>query len=125
MNKLVRLGAIAAFIALSSATIAACSSSSGSAAVESPADAAIEAVVETGPSTNPNCDPALTYASFGKDFFATFCGRCHGWTQEAAQIDGDSLAGAAGNSTSMPPSPPFPTDEQRMQLVQWLSCGAP
>jgi hypothetical protein len=121
VNKPVQRVAIAMSIALSSMTITACSSSSGGAAVEVPVDAA----VETGPSRDANCDPALTYASFGKDFFATFCGRCHFWTQESAQLDGDLLAGAAGTSTSMPPSAPFPTPDQRMQLVQWLSCGAP
>lgn len=69
--------------------------------------------------------PALTYASFGKDFFATFCGRCHIWTQESAQRDGDTIASSAGSGTAMQPSAPFPTPDQRTQLVQWISCGAP
>jgi len=106
-------------------TLAACSSSSGSAAIEARVDAAVEVGVDTVPSIDANCDPALTYASFGKDFFATFCGRCHSWTQEAAQLDGETIAGAAGTSTSMPPSAPFPTPDQRTQLVQWIACGAP
>lgn len=123
MNKPVRWGAIALGLVCSSitTTMTACSSSSGSA----PVDAAVEVAVETGRSTDVNCDPALTYASFGMDFFATFCGRCHIWTQESAQLDGDAIAGAAGSSTTMPPSAPFPTADQRMQLVQWISCGAP
>ena len=121
MNKLVQRAAIAVGLVLASMTMTACSSSSGSTAVQVPVDAA----VETGPTTDANCDPALTYDSFGRDFFGTFCARCHFWTQESAQLDGASLAAAAGTSTSMPPSAPFPTSDQRMQLVQWLSCGAP
>jgi cytochrome c5 len=117
VNRLVQRAAIAVGVLLSSIVTTACSSSSGG--------APIDAGVEASRSTDADCDPALTYASFGMDFFATFCGRCHAWTQESAQLDGDLLAGAAGTSTAMPPSAPFPTPGQRMQLVQWIACGAP
>ena len=52
------------------------------------------------------------------DFFAT--------TATAARVDQRPIEGDfAGTSTSMPPSAPFPTSDQRMQLVNWIDCGAP
>ncbi len=79
------------------------------------ADGAVEAT----------CDPSLTYASFGMNFFHTYCNRCHFWDQESAQLNGQVISDAAGTETVMPPSVPFPTAGERSQLVQWITCGAP
>jgi hypothetical protein len=113
-----RIAAVFAIVVMSAT--GACSSSSGI----SPVDAGDEAST-TGAPPDANCDPSLTYASFGMDFFATYCNRCHAWTQQAAQQSGSALEDFAGTSTSMPPSAPFPTSDQRMQLVNWIDCGAP
>ena len=119
---MVRRGLIAAQLLLS--LTAACSSTSGL----SPVDASIaETTVVADASIDANCDPSLTYASFGMSFFGTYCNRCHGWDQESAQLDGQVILDAAGAGTGafMPPSVPFPTTGERMQLSQWISCGAP
>ncbi len=110
-----------AVIVVMLALVAACSSSSGI----SPVDAGITGAPDTSRVIDANCDPSLTYASFGMDFFAAYCNRCHAWNQESAQFAGSTIVDFAGTSTSMPPSAPFPTPDQRMQLVDWISCGAP
>ena len=123
MNRLVR-----GVVLLILLPAAGCASSSGIAPIDT-VDAGDDTTTTPAPDTPPaidaNCDPALTYASFGKDFFATYCNRCHTWDQEAAQIYGSSIVDIAGTSTSMPPSTPFPTSDQRTQLVNWIGCGAP
>ena len=105
-----------------------CSSASGIAPVDA-ADAQTtggpDAANDSNDSNDLNCDPSLTYATFGMNFLDTFCNRCHAWTQQGAQLARDAIAGAAGTATAMPPSAPFPTRDQRMQLVQWISCGEP
>jgi cytochrome c5 len=105
--------------------VAGCSSSSGMLAVDAGDDMTATGPPDTSPAIDANCDPSLTYASFGMDFFATYCNRCHAWTQEGAQLSGNAIADIAGTSTGMPPSAPFPTPDQRMQLVNWIDCGAP
>lgn len=89
----------------------------------------------------------LTYENFGRSFFDTYCQRCHGSTVTGAARNGapadhsfddvldirtfaghiDEHAGSGPNATNrvMPPSAPTPTDEQRVQLSQWLACQAP
>jgi len=77
----------------------------------------------------PACDPpALTYANFGMAFLDTYCNRCHGFTQQSAQLSASALYGAAvsgGASSFMPPVDPKPSLADRMRLGEWLNCGAP
>lgn len=71
------------------------------------------------------CDPAVTYATFGMAFFATYCSNCHQWDQMSAQDVASTIIYAAGPGGFMPPGPPTPTDDQRARLAAWLACGAP
>ena len=71
------------------------------------------------------CDPSLTYASFGMQFFATYCAGCHAWDQQSAQDFGTAIVGAAGTGTYMPPVDPRPSPQERQQLTAWITCGAP
>jgi hypothetical protein len=67
----------------------------------------------------------LTYANFGMSFLATYCNRCHAFTQHAAQLEATGMIFEAGTNSYMPAAAPFPTPAQRMQLTTWLTCGAP
>jgi hypothetical protein len=82
----------------------------------------------------------LTYDSFGKAFFTSYCLRCHGAFSlgdmvsfasidniRAASriIDGRAGFGPKAMNESMPPSDPKPTDDERTKLAEWLACGAP
>lgn len=89
----------------------------------------------------------LSYASFGKAFFASYCLRCHSVGKGgsarngapsdhnfdelaviqglAAHIDGYAAAGPAATNTAMPTDDPRPSLEERMKLGAWLACGAP
>ena len=40
-------------------------------------------------------------------------------------IDELAAAGPAGVNTEMPPDAPTPTEAERLQLGEWLACGAP
>jgi uncharacterized membrane protein len=95
------------------------------------------------------CPPAstLTHGNFGQQFFSTYCLRCHtksligtqrsgapvGFNYDsaveiralAAKIDGQAAWGPTRTNTSMPPNGDKPTPEERMQLGEWLACGAP
>jgi uncharacterized membrane protein len=93
------------------------------------------------------CQPGntLTYASFGHDFMASYCLRCHSVTMVnprmappmvnfdelseirrlAMTIDAQAGAGPLATREIMPPDDPKPTLEQRQMLAQWLACGAP
>jgi uncharacterized membrane protein len=88
---------------------------------------------------------ALTYQSFGKQFFQDYCSRCHAASvtgaarqgapdeqifdtreqivAESEHLDTTAAAGPAAANTSMPPSSPTPTEAQRRQLGEWLACG--
>jgi hypothetical protein len=85
---------------------------------------------------------ALTWTNFGADFFATFCGACHGpgdslrdysllpmVQAEQAKIrcgvSPTSLAGCTIPANQFPiGTGPKPTPEQRMELVRWIDEGA-
>lgn len=86
----------------------------------------------------PSGGTALTYDNFGKDFFGNYCTSCHAAgtnVNEAqdmpfetqadiqARID-DIYEQAGGTNTSMPTSGSKPTAAERLQLEEWLSCGA-
>jgi cytochrome c5 len=86
----------------------------------------------------------LTYDSFGRNFMAKYCTRCHSSTvmgdmregapadhnfdtfagifKMADHIDEHAAAGPDAVNTAMPPSDPKPSEEERKQLGQWLAC---
>lgn len=92
-------------------------------------------------------DNTLTYESFGRDFFDSYCTRCHsselsgdlrldapvgydfdtlaGIRAHLEHIDMVSAAGPSATNTAMPETNPIPTLEERTQLGRWLACGAP
>ena len=96
--------------------------------------------------TCPAASP-LTYDNFGAMFFASYCLQCHSLSipvgpmrqappdrnfddlphvrMLAHQIDQQAAAGPSGVHEVMPPLDPKPTLPQRMQLGEWLACGAP
>jgi uncharacterized membrane protein len=91
----------------------------------------------------------LTYASFAEPFFATYCTGCHsselsgpdrhgappdhnfdtpdGIRGAAEHIDAAAAAGPDGENDAMPPptADDFPDHTERLQLGEWLACGAP
>lgn len=91
----------------------------------------------------PSGGTKLTYDSFGKSFFDKYCQSCHAAASKdrqgapakitfdtAAEIRAlaDDVYERAGDSGGgMPPSTfaNKPTDAERKQLVEWLSCDAP
>lgn len=90
---------------------------------------------------------ALSYENFGREFFDVHCISCHSAAVSGAarqapldrnfddvssirasaiQIDRQAGAGPTQQNQIMPPgSDNKPTLEQRMQLSEWLACGAP
>ncbi|MEO8700333.1 MAG: hypothetical protein ABI867_09830 [Kofleriaceae bacterium] len=87
-------------------------------------------------------DSQLTWESFGRDFMAEFCTRCHAAglqggqrrgapiehdfdSQAGVQLELDHVDAAAAGSVLMPPSSPRPSPGERRQLAEWLACGAP
>jgi hypothetical protein len=113
-----------------------------------PADGGEVVVPNTDLSTGSSCpdNSTLSYESFGRPFFASYCLRCHSAAvsgderiapegrnfdelamirESAAWIDQFAAAGPKGEHQSMPPDGDKPTLEQRTQLGEWLACGAP
>lgn len=105
-----------------------------------------------GPPTETVCpsDSQLTYANFGETFMTTYCTGCHSSTlsgdarmgapefhdfdtqlgvqKVANHIDQAAGVGPAAMNTAMPPDEddgPKPTIDERRQLAEWISCGAP
>lgn len=86
-----------------------------------------------------SCPPegtALGYEDFGKPFFASYCGSCHGGTNAYSSHAFNTLESiqdqleriyinAAGPNTTMPPGPDDPSEVERERLAEWLVCGAP
>jgi uncharacterized membrane protein len=92
-------------------------------------------------------DSTLTWDSFGQQFFADYCTRCHSSELTGAQrqgapndhnfdtvqavraeidhTDAEAAAGPDAVNTSMPIGGPTPTEAERMKLGEWLACGAP
>ncbi len=99
--------------------------------------------------TESECPPdsALTYENFGREFFDAYCQSCHASSvqgadrngapsshtydvvesirEEADEIDARAAAGPAGVNTTMPNEEPRPTELERLDLGEWLACGAP
>jgi cytochrome c5 len=102
-----------------------------------------------GPITGALCpdDSSLTYDNFGKEFFASYCNRCHAESVTGAarmmapsdhnfdtqaeiallgpHIDEYAGSGPESTNTHMPPSGKMPTKEEREKLSEWLACEAP
>lgn len=102
-----------------------------------------------GPPTQATCPQGstLTYATFGQAFLDQYCTRCHssslagsarngapkyhdfdtvgGVRSVSDHIDQTAASGPATTNTSMPPSGPLPSIEDRQKLGEWLACGAP
>ncbi|MFO0729172.1 MAG: cytochrome c [Myxococcota bacterium] len=88
----------------------------------------------------PTGGTTLTYESFGRDFLASWCQRCHGaagpyrkgapsnydfGTQRDAQAWAPRIfARSAMSNTTMPPGPDDPPEADRKKLADWLACGA-
>lgn len=87
----------------------------------------------------PTAGTTLTYDNFGKQFFASYCDSCHttaaGNKAALSVATYDTLAQiaaetsriydeAGGTNTDMPQGTKTPTDAERQQLGEWLSCGA-
>jgi uncharacterized membrane protein len=77
------------------------------------------------------CDTSLTYASFGQAFIETNCSSCHAGkespnlsTQAAVKSNSSKILQEAVYTTAMPDGADLSNDE-RMLLGQWLTCGAP
>lgn len=102
------------------------------------------AEVDAGPPEAGDAGPeGDTWATFGQDFMAQYCTRCHGeaprdyTTLEAVRADLATIRCGTSDVTlddcgSWPPaqqfpvgSGPFPSDEERARLVAWLDAGAP
>ncbi|MET0389535.1 MAG: c-type cytochrome [Polyangiales bacterium] len=101
-----------------------------------------------GTPTEAECpdDSPPTYASFGQKFMEDYCLRCHSKEVTGAarndapgdhnfdtqgeiallieHIDQYAGSGPAITNRNMPPSAPFPSDEERAKLSEWLACGA-
>ena len=98
--------------------------------------------------TLSTCPPTsqLSYQNFGRGFMESYCVRCHsssvigsarqqapvdhnfdslaGILEEAQHIDMSTASGPGGTNTSMPPSGPAPSIEERRKLGEWLACEA-
>ena len=96
--------------------------------------------------TGSECPPGstLTYENFGADFMGAYCTRCHasdrhgvdrhgaplyhdfdtfdGIIVVADHIDEYAAAGPDATNTIMPPDGEAPSDEERLQLGEWLAC---
>ncbi|MDB4932139.1 MAG: hypothetical protein JWM10_4623 [Myxococcaceae bacterium] len=78
----------------------------------------------------------LTYDNFGRQFFASYCDRCHAAgtmpsyrtvaeiRAGTSLIDSEAAAGPSAVNTLMPESGAAPTEAERRQLGEWLACGA-
>jgi uncharacterized membrane protein len=107
-----------------------------------------DAVPITGLASGASCPPnsKLSYANFGQAFFQSYCLRCHtaaisGAMRQAPldrnfdelsmiralahQIDQQAGAGPTQQNQVMPPGDNVLALAERMQLAEWLACGAP
>jgi mono/diheme cytochrome c family protein len=91
-----------------------------------------------GDATGSTCPTGstLTYATFGKAFFATNCLSCHASQQiphfnsvediRASKDDIDRAAASGPNATNTyMPEDGDVSDADRTKLGEWLACGAP
>jgi len=136
-----RFGARRLLVLVMPAVILGCSGST-------PSEAAPSATSDPGPSGATCPDAAPTYDGFAKDFFASYCVRCHSSaltgasrhgapravnfdTEEGVQsvsaelLDQMAAAGPLQQNTSMPADGPQPSRAERESLGAWLACGRP
>lgn len=102
-----------------------------------------------GPPTESTCPTpsTLTYTNFGKPFMERYCTRCHnselvgddrmgapsfhdfdtlfGIKAVSDHIDETTAAGPAVVNRGMPQNGLVPTDDERLQLGEWIACGMP
>lgn len=84
----------------------------------------------------PDGGTDLTYENFGQEFFGNNCTSCHSAgsgepiaedvpfdSQSAIQAAAEDIYKQAVKSSAMPPGG-GPSETQRQQLGEWLSCGA-
>ena len=103
-----------------------------------------EGAVATPSGAKCPSDSMLTYDNFGKEFMGKYCVRCHSSKLEgdarndapeghdfdmyegiigvAEHIDQNAAAGPDSVNTTMPPTSPKPTEEEREKLGEWLAC---
>jgi hypothetical protein len=102
----------------------------------------------TGSKCPDPSSPSVTYESWAQGFFESYCTRCHSSTlvtnserngatphanwddlptikAYASEIDAYAAGGPNGINRIMPPSDPRPSDDDRVELGEWLACGAP
>ena len=96
--------------------------------------------------TGSTCPPdsTLTYDNFGATFMGDYCTRCHasdrhgedrhgaplyhdfdtfdGIIVVADHVDEYAAAGPDATNTLMPPDGTAPSEEERLQLGEWLAC---
>ena len=78
-------------------------------------------------------DPqTLTYANYGAQFMSDHCTECHKSGDERPYLDTQARVQAAANQViaeavyhSAMPEDGSLTNAQRVELGQWLTCGAP
>lgn len=101
--------------------------------------AMVLSMLACGRTTGSTCptNNTLSYTNFGRQFFASYCDRCHAAGQlpqlagqidiraHRMEIDSEAASGPLGTFTTMPDGNPRPTMAERQQLGQWLACGAP
>lgn len=89
----------------------------------------------------PDCPQGgteLTYGNFGEAFFSTHCTSCHSDTSGVAgaenypftsltqiQAEAEDIHERAGGTNENMPPGGGPTAQERLDLAEWLSCGAP
>jgi hypothetical protein len=93
----------------------------------------------------PDGGSTLTYDNFGKKFMQDYCLRCHSVNVTGNDrigapddhnfdelvdievfkdhIDQYSGSGPSKTNTTMPPTDPKPSLEERQKLAEWLACG--
>jgi uncharacterized membrane protein len=111
--------------------------------------AACDGGEEDGTPSGAECPDGstLTWDTFGRQFLADYCTRCHSSELSGAQrqgapndhnfdsveyvraeiehTDAEAAAGPDAVNTSMPIGGPTPTEDERRKLGEWLACGAP
>ena len=65
-----------------------------------------------------------TWANFAGNFFSTYCGQCHQWTQGSIKSDPEIVS--IIQSGGMPPGGvPRPSSDEVNRLAAWINCGQP
>jgi len=92
-------------------------------------------------------ESSLTWETFGENFMASYCTRCHSGSlsgsarngapndhnfetlqlvqDQLEHIDTQAAAGPSAVNEEMPLGAPMPTEAERRQLGEWIACGAP